>query len=115
MGLAPGGLNLEGGVIRLLLPLDMPVQRPVDGAVVQVGAVAQPRHKIAAETLVVGVSLRQRIQGVDRVGIRVLLRMRGELPPVRPQGLVVRVLGAPNRDGEAQTHKPMGGTCDPWS
>lgn len=112
MGLGVRGLNLPRGETRLPLPLGMLAQPLVDGEVLRLGEVAQARRRIVAETLVVGVPPRQQIPEEDRVGVQALLRIPGEAALARTQGLAVRALGAPSRDGEVQVHKPMDGICD---
>jgi hypothetical protein len=114
MGLVLGGLNLRGGETRLPLPLGMLAQPLVDGVVPRTGRVGQARRRIAAEILLVGVPPRQQIPAQVRAGVQALLRIRGGGTPARTRGLAARALGAPSRDGEVQTHKPMDGTCDSW-
>lgn len=114
MGLALGGLNLQGGQTRLPLPLGTLAPPPVDGVVQQQQQLgtAQARRRTAAGIPVLGVPVQQQIPEQDRVGVRALLRTPGEETLARAQGLVGRALGGPNRDGEVQTHKPTDGTYD---
>lgn len=105
------GVNPRRGGTQLPLPLVMLARPLVDGMAVGVGEAAQARRRTAAEILVVGVQLRQRVPEEARTGGQALLRTPGGEAPARTQA-VVRTLGVASRGGEVPTHKPTDGTCD---